>query len=109
SDPGRADYARETLDIYAPLANRLGVWQLKWEMEDLSLRLLEPALYKEIAEKLDEKRVEREGFIRDAIALLGRELEAAGIRAEIAGRPKHIYSIRTKMRAKGLDFSEVHD
>jgi GTP pyrophosphokinase len=105
----RRDYAQETLDIYAPLANRLGVWQLKWEMEDLSLRLLEPELYKSIAAQLDEKRVEREAFIRDAIALLRRELEAAGVKAEIAGRPKHIYSIRAKMRAKGLDFSEVHD
>ncbi len=105
----RRDYAQETLDIYAPLANRLGVWQLKWEMEDLSLRFLEPELYQDIAAQLDEKRVEREAFIRDAIALLGRELEAAGVKAEIAGRPKHIYSIRAKMRAKGLDFSEVHD
>lgn len=105
----RRDYAQETLDIYAPLANRLGVWQLKWEMEDLSLRFLEPELYQDIAAQLDEKRVEREAFIRDAIALLGRELEAAGVKADIAGRPKHIYSIRAKMRAKGLDFSEVHD
>ena len=109
SAPERRDYAQETLDIYAPLANRLGVWQLKWEMEDLSLRLLEPELYRSIAAQLDEKRAEREAFIRDAVALLGRELEAAGVAAEIAGRPKHIYSIRAKMRAKDLDFSAVHD
>ncbi|MBI3372154.1 MAG: bifunctional (p)ppGpp synthetase/guanosine-3',5'-bis(diphosphate) 3'-pyrophosphohydrolase [Betaproteobacteria bacterium] len=105
----RRDYAQETLDIYAPLANRLGVWQLKWEMEDLSFRFLEPELYKAIASQLDEKRAEREVFIREAKAQLARELEAAGVKAEIAGRPKHIYSIRAKMRAKDLDFSELHD
>ncbi|HVC11712.1 MAG TPA: HD domain-containing protein, partial [Burkholderiales bacterium] len=105
----RAEYARETLDIYAPLANRLGVWQLKWELEDLSFRILEPEVYKRIAQMLDEKRVEREQYIRDAMAQLARALAAAGVKAEMAGRPKHIYSIWNKMRSKGLDFSELYD
>ena len=105
----RKAYARETLDIYSPLANRLGVWQLKWELEDLSFRYLEPELYRKIAQMLDEKRAEREHYIAAAMALLARELEAAGLKAGIAGRPKHIYSIWNKMRAKQLDFSEVHD
>jgi GTP pyrophosphokinase len=105
----RADYARETLDIYSPLANRLGVFQLKWELEDLSFRFLEPELYKRIAQMLDERRVERQHYIANAIATLARELDAAGVKAEINGRPKHIYSIWNKMRTKGLDFSQVYD
>src|SRR4051812_49419230 len=105
----RALYARESLDIYSPLANRLGVAQLKWEIEDLSFRYLEPELYKRIAGMLDEKRLEREQYIARAIALLGRELEAAGVKAELYGRPKHIYSIWNKMRAKSLDFSQLYD
>jgi GTP pyrophosphokinase len=107
--PERADYARETLDLYSPLANRLGVFQLKWELEDLSFRYLEPELYKRIAQMLDERRVERQRYIADAIATLARELESAGVKAEINGRPKHIYSIWNKMRTKGLDFSQVYD
>src|SRR5436189_1257242 len=105
----RALYARETLDIYSPLANRLGVAQLKWEMEDLSFRFLEPELYKRIAGMLDEKRLEREQYIARAIAVLTQELEAAGVKGEIYGRPKHIYSIWNKMRAKSLDFSQLYD
>jgi GTP pyrophosphokinase len=105
----RRAYARETLDIYAPLANRLGVWQLKWELEDLSFRFLEPELYKKIAKMLDERRVEREQYITEAMATLARELLDAGIKAEVHGRPKHIYSIWNKMRGKGLDFEQVHD
>jgi GTP pyrophosphokinase len=105
----RNDYARETLDIYSPLANRLGVFQLKWELEDLSFRYLEPELYKRIAHMLDERRVERQRYIADAISLLARELAAAGVKGEISGRPKHIYSIWNKMRTKGLDFSQVYD
>ena len=107
--PDRTDYAKETLDIYSPLANRLGVFQLKWELEDLSFRFLEPELYKRIAQMLDERRVERQQYIADAIATLARELEAAGVKGEINGRPKHIYSIWNKMRNKGLDFSQVYD
>src|SRR5688572_695233 len=105
----KAGYARETLDIYAPLANRLGVWQLKWELEDLSFRFLEPELYKKIAQMLDEKRLERERYIRRAIDLLSRELQSLSIHGEITGRPKHIYSIWNKMRSKGLDFSDIYD
>src|ERR671935_1264217 len=105
----RAAYARESLDIYSPLANRLGVFQLKWELEDMSFRFLEPELYKRIAGMLDEKRLEREHYIRRAIGALEGELEAAGVKGEIHGRPKHIYSIWNKMRTKSLDFSQVYD
>ncbi len=108
-DDERAQLARETLDIYAPLANRLGVWQLKWELEDLSFRYLEPELYKRIAGLLEARRSERERFVEQAIGALGDELARAGIRAEITGRPKHLYSIYSKMRAKSLDFSQIHD
>ncbi|RJF98792.1 RelA/SpoT family protein [Noviherbaspirillum saxi] len=102
-------YARETLDLYAPLANRLGVWQLKWELEDLAFRFLEPPAYKRIAKMLEEKRLERESFVASAIARLSSELAAAGIKADVFGRPKHIYSIWNKMRGKSLDFSELYD
>ena len=102
-------YARETLDIYSPLANRLGVWQLKWELEDLSFRFLEPELYRRIAAMLDEKRLERERYIEDSIQVLQKEIEKTGISAAISGRPTHIYSIWNKMRAKQLDFSELYD
>ncbi len=105
----RRDVARESLELYAPLANRLGVWQLKWEIEDLSFRFLEPATYKTIAKQLDEKRGEREDFIADMIARLQAEMRAAGITAEVYGRPKHIFSIWNKMRAKDLDFEKVYD
>lgn len=102
-------YARETFDLYAPLANRLGIWQLKWELEDLSFRFSEPAHYKQVARMLEEKRVEREQFVADAIARLRSELSTAGIRAEVYGRPKHIFSIWNKMRGKAIDFSRLHD
>jgi GTP pyrophosphokinase len=105
----RVEVARESLDIYAPLANRLGVWQIKWELEDLSFRFIEPDTYKRIAKMLDERRVEREQFIHDAIERLKSELAAVGIPAEITGRAKHIYSIYNKMRKKRLDFSQVFD
>jgi GTP pyrophosphokinase len=102
-------YARETFELYAPLANRLGIWQLKWELEDLSFRFMEPDSYKRIARMLEEKRLEREAFVANAIARLKSELAAAGIRAEVYGRPKHIFSIWSKMRGKSLDFSELYD
>ena len=105
----RVDVARESLDIYAPLANRLGVWQIKWELEDLSFRFIEPETYKRIAKMLDERRVEREQFIHDSIERLKNELAAMGVEAEISGRAKHIYSIYNKMRKKRLDFSQVYD
>src|SRR3989442_1097621 len=108
-DAERAQLARETLDIYAPLANRLGVWQLKWELEDLSFRYLEPELYQRIAGMLEDRRSERERSVEHAIAELADELARASIRGEITGRPKHLYSIYSKMRAKSLDFSEIHD
>jgi len=102
-------YARETFDLYAPLANRLGIWQLKWELEDLSFRFSESANYKRIAKMLEEKRLEREQFVEASIARLKSELAAAGIRAEVYGRPKHIFSIWSKMRGKAIDFSRLHD
>ena len=102
-------YARESFDLYAPLANRLGIWQLKWELEDLSFRFSEPANYKRVARMLEEKRAERESFVEDAIARLKAELAAAGIRAEVYGRPKHLYSIWNKMQGKDIDFSRLHD
>ena len=105
----RVEVARESLDIYAPLANRLGVWQLKWELEDLSFRFIEPETYKRIAKMLDERRIEREQFIQDSIERLKSELAAVGIEGEISGRAKHIYSIYNKMRKKRLDFSQVFD
>jgi len=108
-EAARRAVAREIQDIYAPLANRLGVWQIKWEMEDLSFRFLEPELYKKIAKLLDEKRVDRENYIAAVIARLKEELAHAGIRAEVTGRPKHIYSIYKKMKRKGVDFSDVYD
>src|SRR5258706_3371171 len=109
ASPERESFSRETLDIYAPLANRLGVFQLKWELEDLSFRFLEPELYKKIAGMLDERRTERERYIAETIKVLGSELKNTGIEAEVAGRPKHIYSIWNKMRSKGLDFSQLYD
>jgi GTP pyrophosphokinase len=105
----REEMARESLSIYAPLANRLGIWHVKWELEDLSFRYLEPETYKRIAGMLDEKRSEREGFIGDAVARLRAEMAAVGVHAEVYGRPKHIFSIWNKMRGKDIDFAEVHD
>ncbi|TCK44040.1 (p)ppGpp synthetase I SpoT/RelA [Paraburkholderia sp. BL8N3] len=103
------DVPRETLEIYAPLANRLGIWQLKWELEDLAFRFEDPVTYKRIAKLLDERRVERESYVTQAIARLQTELATAHIKAEVSGRPKHIYSIWRKMRGKELDFAELND
>ena len=109
-DDLRVQVARETLELYSPLANRLGVWELKWELEDLSFRFLHPDIYKKIAGMLDEKRSEREQFISDAVASVRAELETVGVHnAEVYGRPKHIYSIWSKMRKKDVEFSEVYD
>ncbi len=101
--------ARESLQVFAPLANRLGIWQIKWEIEDLSFRFLEPETYKHIASLLDQKRVEREGHIEKLRSWLERELRAEGIQADVQGRPKNIYSIVKKMRGKSLDFDQVFD
>ena len=108
-DQLREEMARESQLIYAPLANRLGIWHVKWELEDLSFRYLEPDTYKRIARMLDEKRSEREGFIAAAVERLQSELAAAGVRAEVHGRPKHIFSIWNKMRGKDIGFAEVYD
>ncbi len=101
--------ADESLHVFAPLANRLGVWQIKWEMEDLAFRFLEPETYKQTARLLDEKRIEREGFMQALRENLQRELNQAGIAALVQGRPKHIYSIVKKMRGKSLGFEQVLD
>ena len=101
--------AHESLHVFAPLANRLGIWQIKWEMEDLAFRFLEPETYKKTAQLLDEKRVEREQFMEGLRAELERGLNKSGVPALVQGRPKHIYSIVKKMRGKGLDFDQVFD
>ncbi len=105
----RRDKAQLGSDIFAPLANRLGVWQLKWELEDLAFRILQPDAYKEIARLLDDKRVHREGYIENVMTLLKDELAHARIKAEISGRPKHITSIYNKMQRKGMDFEALYD
>ncbi len=102
-------YARETLDLYAPLANRLGIWQIKWEMEDLAFRLLDPVQYRNIAKKLEEKRAERTLFIDQIMAQLESLTMQSGIAATITGRPKHIYSIWNKMQKKEIDFDHLYD
>ncbi len=101
--------ALEAREIYAPLANRLGVWQLKWELEDLAFRYTEPDTYTEIASTLKEKRTERVGFIDEFQETLHRELAAEGIQAEISGRPKHIYSIYRKMQRKDRGIETLYD
>ncbi len=101
--------AQETSDIYAPLANRLGIWHIKWELEDLCLRYLEPDTYMEIAGLLDGRRTEREQFVADVIDLLQEEFQAIGLKAEITGRPKHIYSIWKKMQRKAVGFDQIFD
>jgi GTP pyrophosphokinase len=108
-DAERRALAQLTSDIHAPLANRLGIWQLKWELEDLTFRYLEPDTYRQIARLLDERRADRESFISSVLDELRSALAAAGVHAELAGRPKHIYSIWKKMRRKDLDFSDLYD
>ncbi len=101
--------ARQTMDLYAPLANRLGVWQFKWELEDLSFRIIEPETYKSIARRLDERLVDRERYIAALMRTLEQQLALAGISGQVQGRPKHIYSIIKKMRSKSLDFEGLYD
>ncbi len=101
--------ARETLDIFAPLANRLGIWQIKWELEDLSFRYLEPNTYKELARAIEQKRDDREKWVARTKHELAEELTKAGIPHEISGRPKHIYSIYRKMHRKDVDFDQIYD
>ncbi len=101
--------ATETLEIFSPLANRLGVWQVKWELEDLSFRYMQPETYKKVAKKLSERRIDRQRYIDEFIDDLSSTLEQRGIQAEIKGRPKHIYSIWNKMQKKGLEFEQLFD
>ena len=105
----RRELAQLTADIHAPLANRLGIWQLKWELEDLAFRYLQPDTYRRIVRLLDERRGERDTFIETTIRALRRALDGAGLKADIAGRAKHIYSIWKKMQRKGGDFSALYD
>jgi len=101
--------ATETLEIFSPLANRLGVWHVKWELEDLAFRYIEPEIYKSIASKLSERRVDRQKFIDGFIGDLNSQLSELGIEADIKGRAKHIYSIWHKMQKKGLEFDQLFD
>ena len=107
--PVPAGLATEALQVFAPLANRLGIWEIKWEIEDLSFRFLEPDTYRQVARLLDEKRIEREAFVEHLRARLAQELAEQGISAVVQGRPKHIYSIVKKMRGKSLGFEQVYD
>jgi len=110
ADPERQrKVAREVFDIYAPLAHRLGVGHIKWELEDLAFRYLQPGAYKNIARLLDEKRTDREQYIVDVVSELRRQLQRTGIHGEVFGRAKHIYSIWRKMQKKQIDFYEVYD
>ncbi len=108
-EAARMHLAWETREIYAPLANRLGIWQQKWELEDLSFRWLEPAEYRRIAGWLNESRIDRERYSETVIGEISAELAQAGVEAEVIGRPKHIYSIWRKMQRKGLAFEQVFD
>ena len=105
----KSSWAQDILDVDAALANRLGIWQLKWEMEDLAFRCLAPDTYKQIAQLLDSKRIEREEFIAQIMQRLNTELQLAGIKADVQGRPKHIYSIWKKMQGKAIDFAQLYD
>ncbi len=107
--PCPRDLAAESLQVFAPLANRLGIWQIKWELEDLAFRFLEPEQYHQLAKALHEKRVEREQSVESVRAAAERELQALGIAAQVQGRPKHLYSIWKKMRGKGLTLERVFD
>jgi len=101
--------AHQTMEIYAPLAERLGIWQMKWELEDLAFKVLDPERFRELAKLLDTRRKGRESYIDRAIAELRPKLEAAGIEADLQGRPKHIYSIWKKMQRKSAEFGEIYD
>ena len=107
--PVAVGLAAEALNVFAPLANRLGIWEVKWEIEDLSFRFLEPETYRQVAKLLDEKRVEREAYVEQLRTQLAADLAGQGIHAKVQGRPKHIYSIVKKMRGKSLGFDQVYD
>ncbi len=106
---GSEAIARETLSLFAPLANRLGIWQLKWELEDLAFRVLEPQAFHHITRQLEQSRAQREGTVEQAAQRLRKLLGSAGITGEVSGRPKHVASIHQKMIAKGLSIEQVHD
>jgi GTP pyrophosphokinase len=101
--------AKQTMEIYAPLAHRLGMWQIKWELEDLSFKYIEPDKYRQMVEMLADRRKVRESFVNKSINILRKELGKVGISAEISGRPKHLYSIYKKMERKGAEFNEIYD
>jgi GTP pyrophosphokinase len=103
------EIAGEARDIYAPLANRLGIWQLKWELDDLAFRFLEPVQYRSIVAKLEARRAERENHVAAAVRTLQERLAGESVRAEVSGRPKHIYSIYRKMKMKGVPFEDIYD
>ncbi|HYN63107.1 MAG TPA: bifunctional (p)ppGpp synthetase/guanosine-3',5'-bis(diphosphate) 3'-pyrophosphohydrolase [Candidatus Limnocylindrales bacterium] len=105
----QARIARQTMEIYAPLAHRLGMWQIKWELEDLSFKYIEPDKYRQLVAMLADRRKVRESFINKSIGILRKELAKVSIAAEISGRPKHLYSIYKKMERKGAEFSEIYD
>ncbi|MEO5697614.1 MAG: bifunctional (p)ppGpp synthetase/guanosine-3',5'-bis(diphosphate) 3'-pyrophosphohydrolase [Burkholderiaceae bacterium] len=107
--PCAPELASESMQVFAPLANRLGIWQIKWELEDLAFRFLEPAQYLNVAQLLDERRVQREQGVEALRGRLADDLAARGVHAEVQGRPKHIYSIWKKMQGKGLGFAQVLD
>jgi len=109
SEERQRQTAEETLEIFAPLANRLGIWQMKWELEDLAFRYVYPAKYREIAENVAERRVDRQKALEDITLRLKQVLSEAGIQAEVRGRPKHLYSIYRKMERKGVPFEGVYD
>jgi GTP pyrophosphokinase len=106
--PKQQSIAKETVEIYAPIAHRLGIWRMKWDLEDLALRYLDPESYRDIAERVAKKRTEREDTVERVIAELISQFEKAGVKAEVTGRPKHFYSIHKKM-VKGRDFSTIYD
>ncbi|MGC8971289.1 MAG: RelA/SpoT family protein [bacterium] len=101
--------SKETLDIFAPLAHRLGIWRIKWELEDLSFKYLEPEKYREISKMVAKTRKEREEYIQEAISIIRSTLDSLGIKADIHGRPKHLYSIYTKMQRDNLTFDQIYD
>ncbi|GAH50900.1 unnamed protein product, partial [marine sediment metagenome] len=108
----RQAIAQETLEIYAPLAHRLGMWNVKWQLEDLAFRYLEPQQYRRLSRLVAKKRLQREGFINEVSQTMRQELSQAGIEAKVFGRPKHIYGIYQKMgryAAQGKDFGDIHD
>jgi GTP pyrophosphokinase len=105
----RQRIARETMEIYAPLAARLGIWQVKWQLEDLAFRHLDPEAYRKVSRALSATRAERERYIARAVGLLADEIRRAGLKAQVVGRPKHLFSIYKKTQRTGHDVTELHD